>query len=165
MWMGASMERASGEGHDMRIGEVCNRNVVCAARDATVVEAANLMRRHHVGDLVVVDQTDGRRTPIGIVTDRDIVIEVVAQGLEAKTIKVGDLLIGPLIAVEEQESCAETVRIMAAKGVRRMPVVDSAGMLAGIITVDDLLPQVAQQLAELSRLVERGRQREAETRK
>jgi predicted transcriptional regulator len=123
------------------------------------------MRNHHVGDLVVVDEADGRRTPVGIVTDRDIVIGVVAAGLDAKVIKLGDLLIGPLVAVEEQESCAETVRLMAAKGVRRMPVVDSAGLLAGIITVDDLLPQVAAELAELSALVGRGRQREVETRK
>jgi predicted transcriptional regulator len=149
----------------MRIGEVCNRNVVCASRDTAVVEAARLMRQQHVGDLVVVDEVAGRRTPVGIVTDRDIVIEVVAAGLDAKAIKVGDLLIGPLLAVEEQESCGETVRLMAAKGVRRMPVVDSAGQLAGIITVDDLLPQVATQLADLSVLVGRGRQREAEIRK
>jgi predicted transcriptional regulator len=149
----------------MRIGEVCNRKVVCATRDTTVVEAANLMRHHHVGDLVVVDRTDGQRTPVGIVTDRDIVIEVVAPGLDAKAIKVGELLVGRLVAVEEQESCAETVRLMAIKGVRRMPVVDSAGLLAGIITIDDLLPQLATQLAELSDLVVRGRQRELETRR
>jgi CBS domain-containing protein len=150
---------------EMRIGEVCNRSVVCATRETTVVEAANLMRQRHVGDLVVVDEVDGRRTPIGIVTDRDIVIEVVATGVDARTIKVGDLLIGQLVAVEEQESCAETVRLMAAKGVRRMPVVDSAGSLAGIITIDDLLPQLATQLAELAGLVARGRQREVETRR
>jgi CBS domain-containing protein len=149
----------------MRIGEVCNRKVVCATRDTTVVEAANLMRHHHVGDLVVVEQTDGQRTPVGIVTDRDIVIEVVAPGLDPRAIKLGELLLGPLVAVEEQESCAETVRLMAIKGVRRMPVVDSAGLLAGIITVDDLLPQLAAELAELSELVARGRQRELATRK
>ncbi len=150
---------------EMRIGEVCNRNVVCASRDTAVVEAARLMRHHHVGDLVVVDEADGRRTPVGIVTDRDIVIEVVAAGLDAKAIKLGDLLIGTLVAVEEQESCAETVRFMAAKGVRRMPVVNSAGLLAGIVTVDDLLPQLATQMSELALLVGRGRQREVETRK
>jgi len=149
----------------MRIGEVCNRNVVCATRDTTVVEAARLMRQHHVGDLIVVDQIDGQRTPIGIVTDRDIVIEVVAPALDPMAIKLGDLLGGPLLAVEEQESCEETVRLMAAKGVRRMPVVNSAGLLAGIITVDDLLPQLGTQLAELSELVVRGRRREAVVRK
>ena len=146
----------------MTIGEICNRTVVCATRDITVVEAANLMRQHHIGDLVVVD---GRRTPVGIVTDRDVVVEVVAPGLDAKSIKLGDLLIGHLTAVEERENCADVVRLMAAKGVRRMPVVDAAGILVGIVTIDDLLPQLATQLAELSELPGRSREHELQTRK
>lgn len=149
----------------MRVAEACNRNVVCATRDATVADAAVLMRRSHVGDLVVVDEIGGQRTPVGIVTDRDIVIEVVAAGLDPKSLRVGDLLVGPLIAVEEQASLAETVRTMAAKGVRRLPVVNSAGLLAGIVTVDDLLPQLAAPLSVLSELLARGRQCESERRK
>lgn len=149
----------------MTIGETCNRNVVCATRDTTVVEAANLMRHHHVGDLVVVDESDGRRTPLGIVTDRDVVVEVVAPGLDAKGIKLRDLVIGHLTTVEEREHCADVVRLMAAKGVRRMPVVDTAGILVGIVTIDDLLPQLATQLAELSELPGRSRKHELQTRK
>lgn len=148
----------------MKTGEACNRNVICAPRAMTIAEAAALMRRNHVGDIVVVDEVGGERTPVGIVTDRDIVIEVVAAGLDPKALRIGDLLAGPLVAAEEQASCAETVRLMAANGVRRMPVVNSAGLLAGIITIDDLLPQIAEQLAELSELVRRGRQRETERR-
>ena len=149
----------------MTIGKICNRNVVCATRETTVVEAANLMRRHHIGDLVVVDESNGRRLPVGIVTDRDIVVEVVAPGLDAKGIRLGDLLIGRLTSVEEREHSADVVRLMAAKGVRRMPVVDSAGILVGIVTIDDLLPQLATELRELSELAPRSRQRELETRK
>ena len=59
----------------MSIAEFCNREVVCATRDTTILEAANLMRRHHVGDIIIVDEDADRRWPIGIVTDRDIVVE------------------------------------------------------------------------------------------
>lgn len=149
----------------MTIGEVCNRNVVCATRDTTVVEAANLMRHNHVGDLVVVEESDGRRTPLGIVTDRDLVVEVVAPGLDPKAIKVGELLIGRLTTVEERARSSDVVRLMATKGVRRMPVVDAAGKLVGIVTIDDLLPQLASQLSELSGLPLRSREREVEARK
>jgi CBS domain-containing protein len=149
----------------MKIGDVCNRNVVCATRDTTVVEAANLMRGHHVGDLIVVDWIDDQRIPIGIVTDRDIVVEVVAPGVDAKVIKLGDLLVGHLVSVDESESCADTIRLMATKGIRRVPIVNAGGVLVGIVTIDDLLPQLAAQLAGLSELGGRARQRELETRK
>jgi len=149
----------------MKIGDVCNRNVVCATRDTTVVEAANLMRGHHVGDLIVVDWIDDQRIPIGIVTDRDIVVEVVAPGVDAKVIKLGDLLVGHLVSVGESEGCADTIRLMATKGIRRVPIVNAGGVLVGIVTIDDLLPQLAAQLAGLSELGGRARQRELETRK
>jgi CBS domain-containing protein len=149
----------------MCIGKFCNRNVVCAARDTTIVEAAHLMRRNHVGDLVVIDETDGGRRPIGMVTDRDIVVEVVSAGLDPTLVKVGDLLLRPLVAVEEGTGYAETVRLMSTKGVRRMPVVTDAGLLVGIISLDDLLHQLAVPLGELSELAIRERRHEAQTRK
>jgi CBS domain-containing protein len=150
----------------MLISDVCNRNVVCATRETTISEAANLMRSHHIGDVVVVDRLDGDRVPIGIVTDRDIVVEVVAPGLDAKVITVGDVLLsGRLATVEGRESCPDTIRLMSAKGVRRMPVVNEGGALAGIVSIDDLLPHLATQLSELAELGERGRQREIQTRR
>jgi CBS domain-containing protein len=149
----------------MTIGRICNRNVVCATRDTTVLEAANLMRHNHVGDIVVVEETGGRRTPLGIVTDRDIVVEVVAAGLDAKGIRLGDLAISRLATVDEDDSSAEVVRVMAAKGVRRMPVVDEAGVLVGIVTIDDLLPQLAEQFSLLGDLPARAREHEREARR
>lgn len=149
----------------MSIGKFCNRNVVSARRDTTIVEAAHLMRRHHVGDLVVVDETDEGRRPIGIVTDRDIVVEVVSAGLDPNLVKVGDLLLQPLITVEEGAGYAETARLMSTKGVRRMPVVSASGLLVGIISFDDMLHQLAVPLAELSEIAIREWTHEAQTRK
>jgi CBS domain-containing protein len=147
----------------MPISEFCNPNVICAQRATTVVEAARLMRQHHVGDVVVVDHVGGRQLPVGIVTDRDIVVEVVAAGLDSTQLKLGDILTEPVATVSEDEGYAATIYQMVERGVRRMPVVGASGELIGIITFDDLLRQLATPLAELSELA--GRERRAEMRK
>ncbi|PKO64841.1 MAG: CBS domain-containing protein, partial [Betaproteobacteria bacterium HGW-Betaproteobacteria-17] len=91
----------------MAVGEICNREVVVAEKALSVVDAAQLMRKHHVGDLVVVEETAGRRHPVGIVTDRDIVVEVVAAGVNPDALKVGDIM-GPEVAtVRESEGLFE----------------------------------------------------------
>jgi CBS domain-containing protein len=148
----------------MPITEFCIRDVVCGSRDTSVADAAALMRRRHVGNVIVVDLIDGKRVPVGIVTDRDIVVEVVAAGLDPKLIKLDDLIVGQLATVEEDASYAETARRLSIKGVRRMPVVDAAGGLVGIITLDDMLRQLAAPLAALSELPGRSRRYETLTR-
>jgi CBS domain-containing protein len=150
--------------HAMSVGEICNREVVIAGKALSVREAAQLMRNHHVGDLMVVDERNGRKHPIGIVTDRDIVLEVVAPGVNPETLAVADIMGLELVAVRESEGVFEALRYMRDKGVRRMPVVDSAGGLVGIITLDDLLSLLAEEMTELAKLVSHERQREATAR-
>ena len=148
----------------MAVGEICNREVVIAQKALSVVDAAQLMRKHHVGDLVVVEEKNGRRHPVGIVTDRDIVVEVVAAGVNPDALKVGDIM-GPEVAtVRESEGLFEALRYMRGKGVRRMPVVDRDGGLVGILTLDDLLSLLAEEMTELAKLVSHERQREAASR-
>ena len=148
----------------MAVGEICNREVVITEKTLSVVDAAQLMRKHHVGDLVVVDEKGGRKHPVGIVTDRDIVVEVVAAGVNADALKVGDIM-GPEVAtVREGEGLFEALRFMRDKGVRRMPVVDRDGGLVGILTLDDLLTLLAEEMTELAKLVSHERQREATAR-
>lgn len=148
----------------MAVGEICNREVVIAKKALSVVDAAQLMRKHHVGDLVVVEERNGRRHPVGIVTDRDIVVEVVAAGVNPDALKVGDIM-GPEVAtVRESEGLFEALRYMRDKGVRRMPVVDRDGGLVGILTLDDLLSLLAEEMTELAKLVSHERQREAASR-
>ncbi len=148
----------------MAVGEICNREVVIAEKSLSVVHAAQLMRTHHVGDLVVVEARDGRKHPVGIVTDRDIVVGVVAAGVNPESLKVGDIM-GPEVAtVRESEGLFEALRYMRDKGVRRMPVVDSMGGLIGILTMDDMLSLLAEEMTELAKLVSHERQREASSR-
>lgn len=148
----------------MAVGEICNRDVATAEKALSVVGAAQMMRKHHVGDLVVVEEKEGRTYPVGIVTDRDIVVEVVAAGVDPDALKVGDIM-GPEVAtVHEGEGLFEALRHMRDKGVRRMPVVDHEGGLVGILTLDDLLGLLAEEMAELAKLVSHERQREATAR-
>lgn len=149
----------------MAIGEICNREVVIVAREAPVIEAARLMRQYHVGDLVVVDEPSGLRRPVGIVTDRDIVIEVVAMEVAPETLSVGDIMCAELATVRETEGVFETIRYMRDKGIRRLPVVDRDGWLQGIVTLDDLLILLAEEMGEMAQLIGREMDREQATRK
>ena len=145
----------------MGVGEICNREVVVTEKALSVVDAAQLMRKHHVGDLVVVEEKDGSRRPVGVVTDRDIVVEVVAAGVNPEALTVGDIMSPEVATVREGEGLFEALRYMRDKGVRRMPVVDREGALVGILTLDDLLELLAEEMAELAKLVSHERKREA----
>jgi len=144
----------------MKIGEVCNREVVCVDRDASILEAARLMRRHHVGDVVVTEERQGRRIPLGILTDRDIVVELLADQVPLEAVAIGDVMSFELLTAGEGDEVMETLQQMRSRGVRRVPVVDGAGTLSGILAVDDLIELVAEQLTDLVKLIGVEQQRE-----
>ena len=145
----------------MPIGDVCVRDVVCASKDTTILEAARLMRQHHVGNLVVVeDSANGRRYPVGIVTDRDIAVSVIAPALDAALFTLGDLLSQELVTAQENQGIFESIQNMRMHGVRRMPIVDRQGALVGIVSVDDLIRLLGEELSELAKLIARERARE-----
>lgn len=148
----------------MNVGEICNREVVFAYRGTPLVEAARLMREHHVGSLVVVVDRLSERVPVGIVTDRDITIAVIAKGLDPKALTVGDVISEQLVAVREQESIADALRVMRTRGVRRLPVLTHSGALAGIVTIDDILELVAEELDDFVKIIGRERVRETQVR-
>lgn len=148
------------------IASVCNRAVAFTTRDTSIAAAAKLMRLGHIGSLVIVEQTNGgKRVPVGIVTDRDIVVEVTATGLDPSVITVGDIMEKELVVGRESDSVLETLEIMRFKGVRRLPTVDREGQLVGIVTVDDILEILAEELNELARIVAREQSHEASARK
>ena len=146
------------------IGEYCNREVVFATKNMSIPEAAQLMRQHHVGDLVVVDETDGKRIPVGIVTDRDMVIEIIAKSLDVNDFDVGDIMNSQLVNIQNSETVFNTIRLMRAKGVRRIPVVNQEGSLEGIMTVDDILGILAEEMSELARIPQSEKKNEAQIR-
>jgi CBS domain-containing protein len=148
----------------MSIGEICNRETVFATKDSSIQQAAQLMREHHVGDLVVVEEKAGRRVPVGILTDRDLVIEILAKDVSANNVTVGDVMSSELLTARESDGLYETMQRMRAKGVRRVPVVDINGALVGIVTVDDLLDLLADELTALARLLSREQAREHQKR-
>lgn len=144
----------------MRVGEYCNREVVISDRNATLVETAKLMRREHVGDVVVVEERGGGRYPIGILTDRDIVVELIAEEVDLAILLVGDCMAYELVTAREEDDLFDTIKRMRDKGIRRLPVVGEGGTLVGILTVDDLIDLVAEQLTDLVKLI--GRERNLE---
>lgn len=147
----------------MSVGELCNREVVIACPEENLLEAARLMRRYHVGDLIVVEGAGGK-VPVGILTDRDIVVEVVAQEVDPANVSVADVMSQPLFSVREGDELTGTVERMRHLGVRRAPVVDASGTLVGILTLDDVLEELAELLANLVSLTGRERKREADLR-
>ncbi len=148
----------------MYIGEVCTRNVVICTTGIGIVEAARLMRQNHVGDLVVVEERNGKRVPTGVVTDRDIVVEVVALDAPLESLKIGDIESRELITVRESDETLDVLELMQRHGIRRVPVVDNYGALAGIVTLDDLLQILAEEIGAMVKLISREQSREAKTR-
>ncbi len=149
----------------MNTGELCNRVVVVAYRNTGLVEASRLMRENHVGSLVVVVERLSERVPVGILTDRDIVVAVVAKGLDPRTLNVGEVMSGELLTVREEDGIADALRLMREKGVRRLPVVTHSGALAGIVTIDDMLELMAEQLGAFADTIDRERLRETRARR
>jgi CBS domain-containing protein len=149
----------------MPISEVCNREVVIVRAKDSVLEAARLMRQHHVGDVLVVEDRGGRRVPIGIVTDRDLVVEIMASKLDPAVITVGDIMLSGLATVTENAGLFEAIEYMHAKGVRRLPVVADNGGLIGILTLDDVIELLADEMSALAKLVRHEQKKETALRR
>lgn len=134
----------------MPVSECCNVDVVCCDADTAVTDVAGLMRKHHVGDVIVIEDQGGKKVPVGIVTDRDIVIETIALQVDVSAFTAGDLMSMPLATVQEEAGIVETLRMMRSHKVRRLPVVSSSGALFGIVTSDDLINLLAMELSMMT---------------
>ena len=137
----------------MTLKTICNREVLIAQKYDTLVEAAKLMREYQVGSIVVVEEQNGVRYPVGLVTDRDLVIEVIAKEVDINTVTLGDIMYRDIILGKENDDVNETIKIMRQKGIRRLPVVDDNGALVGIVTLDDLIDLIAEQLKDIAALI------------
>jgi CBS domain-containing protein len=136
----------------MSLADLCTRSPVTIAADASLVEAAQMMRIRHVGFLVVTaDGGDGR--PLGVLTDRDIVVEVVSEGVDPTTIAVADAMTREPLLVSFDTSPEQVLAQMRAFGVRRAPVVDALGQLVGVVALDDLLDWLAGAIGNAAAVV------------
>ena len=151
-------------GERLTTGEICTRSVTIAFRTTTVDGAARLMRDNHVGCLVVVDEVDGRRIVVGVLTDRDIVTAVVAPGIDATTLTVDDVMTTDLVTAREDDSLIDLMRSMRRKGVRRVPVVGGQDELIGVVTLDDVLGVLSEELSLLVGTVDSEGKRERKMR-
>lgn len=149
----------------MLLKEICTPDVVFCTPETTVLAAARLMRQKHVGDVVVVEDEDGDHLPIGVVTDRDIVVEVLGKELEPARTRLRDIMRTPVVIGRASEDVSQVLERMKAHGVRRIPVMDEHGKLGGILSLDDLLKRLASDAAALAEVVAREQDREQRMRR
>jgi predicted transcriptional regulator len=148
----------------MKVGEYCRRGVVTIYGDATIYEAARTMRDHHVGFLVVLDRNNLTRTPVGVLTDRDIVVQVDARSVDVNSVAVSDVMTRQPVLAYEDDDLHDLMQGMHAAGVRRVPVIDAAGALTGIIAVDDVFEIVAGLMQNVCGSIATEHRMERETR-
>lgn len=148
----------------MLAGEYCNRDVVIVGRSDSIVKAARLMREHHVGDVLVVEPRNGERVPVGILTDRDIVVEVIAEETELDSLTIQDVMSFKLVTSNESDDLMVTIKRMRVNGIRRIPIVNQAGGLVGILSIDDILDVITEQLMDLDQIIINEQSKEKEHR-
>jgi CBS domain-containing protein len=128
------------------LGKICIRPVVTASAQMTVGQAARAMRARDVGALVVVNAS----RPIGMLTDRDIAIQVVAQGKDPDSTRVADVMRKRPVTIQEDLGILDAAKTFARTGVRRLPVVSARGALVGVIAVDDLFILLGNELGHMA---------------
>lgn len=149
----------------MSAGEYCNREVVVVSKSESIGEAISLMRKHHIGDVIVTEEAKQGLVPVGVLTDRDIVLEILAEDIDLNKVCIGDVMSFDLLTVTENTTLMDTVKLMRQKGIRRIPVVNEAGVLEGLLSVDDVLELLAEQLADIVALIKKEQSTESRRRK
>jgi len=148
----------------MIVGDLCSRDVVTVAAKAGLVEAAQTMRTRHVGFLVVTDDGAVNGIPVGVLTDRDVVIEVVSKGIDPLDLTAGDVMSRDPLVVAVDARPEHALKQMRIFGVRRTPITDAQGRLVGVLALDDLLDWLAGTLADAAGVVRREQRLERQLR-
>lgn len=131
--------------------------------ETTALIVSQLMRKHHIGALVVVE-AGGQNKPIGIVTDRDLVLELMAEGLDPAVFTAGDIMSVDLVVASPDMDAMDAVQLMKTHRLRRLVMVDDAGRLVGIVTMEDVLELLTRELANLAAGLAGARDREIDQR-
>lgn len=144
----------------MKLGHVCETDVVTTFAETSLADATAEMRRRQVGALVVVEDRNGAMWPTGIVTDRDIAVALTTHSSREMT-RVGDVMSRNLIVASDHDDFFEGLAKMRRFGVRRLPIITLDGRLRGIITLDDIVDVLSAKLREAAAVVPRERRVEA----
>jgi CBS domain-containing protein len=149
----------------MNVGQICQRHAITVKPSDELRTAAKLMREHHIGFLVVVPPAaEGEQEPLGVITDRDIVVSTLAIDVDPASVSVGDVMTcNPTVALLE-DSIADALSQMRHRGVRRLPVVGDYGKLVGVVSLDDILRQRADEIGAAAAVIAKGQQRESRAR-
>lgn len=148
----------------MRAGMICSRDPVTATSDTSIQDVARLMREHHVGDVVVVKDSGGIMVPIGMLTDRDIVVEAIAADVPLDRVTAGDIMSREPVTVTEDHDVSALLKTMAEQGVHRLPVLDAQGGLIGVLSTDVLLGVEAENISRLYDIVVQAQRSETSMR-
>jgi CBS domain-containing protein len=148
----------------LKIRDVAVHEPVTARPSESIGACARRMHDEHVGCLVVVEDNDGESFPVGVLTDRDIAIEVVAFGLDPATMTAGDVMSERPATVEEDDDLLDALAHMRERGVRRLPVVRPDGALAGMLALDNLLETLGEEMDGVLGVMRAQRTKELRTR-
>ena len=147
------------ETKSLRAIDICRMDMVTANERTSLYDVAKLMRQNHIGDVVITRSCKAEEIPIGILTDRDIVVHGIACDIALDEVAAGDLSTQDLVTVEPDADIVDIVRTMNAHAVRRI-VVSGGSAYNGIISFDDILWALSQIVSNLSAVTERQIQRE-----
>ncbi len=149
----------------LNVGHIASRIVVVAERETPILRVAQLMRDNHIGAVIIIEGEPPRNRPIGVITDRDLVVEVLALELDYRVFTAGDIMTSNPTTVCETDAVFDAFERMQRSAVRRLPVVDAEGRLVGIVAFDDLVELLAQEMGNLAQTVRHAGKREERTRK
>jgi predicted transcriptional regulator len=155
------------ESLNMNVGHICRRKVITVREIDDLTATARLMRAEHIGYVIVVEPDPAAQDavkPVGVLTDRDIIVSVVARETDPRALRVGDVMTRQLVVAQENSSVGWAVREMRRMGVRRLPVVDLAGHLVGVLSLDNVLDALAAELLDVAGSIRNERRIESELR-
>lgn len=142
-----------------RLKDFASSTVAAVEPETSALLVSRLMRKHHVGAIVVVE-AGGTNRPVGIVTDRDLVLELMSEGLDPEVFTAGDIMSVDLVLANPEMDAMEAIQLMKRNRLRRLVIADASGSLAGIVTMEDVLLLLTHELADLTAGVAGARDRE-----
>jgi len=130
----------------MFLKELMTEDVTYLPSTASVLDAAKFMTNMNVGSVIVADG----ESPSGLITDRDVVAKVIALGKDSSTTKIGKVMVSPVVTISEDKDIIDATKLMSTHGIRRLPITNEQGKLAGVISLDDVLLLLSEEMGNIA---------------